>query len=178
MASLMNPRNARLFLIFLIALVGYKANAQGRGGRAAPPPRQTARAAAPIDITGYWVSVITEDWRFRVLTPPKGDYTAIPLKPEGKKVADAWDPAKDEATGEQCRSYGAAGLMRLPGRLHITWQDDQTLKVEMDTGTQTRLFHFGIPPDEQGGWQGVSTASWVYLPVAIRDTAGGRASFG
>ncbi len=173
-----NRCKAQWLFVVVLSLIARNADAQGRGGRGAAQPPQTAKAAAAIDITGYWVSIITEDWRFRVLTPPKGDYTAIPLKPEGRKIADAWDPAKDEAAGEQCRSYGAAGLMRLPGRLHITWQDDQTLKLEADTGTQTRLFHFGPPQDAGGGWQGVSEASWQFLPGAITETAGGRASFG
>ena len=134
---------------------------QGRGGRGnAPPP--TPRAGTRIDLTGNWVSIVTEDWRFRMITPPKGDYASLPLNPEGRKVADTWDPAKDEAAGLQCKSYGAAGLMRVPGRLHITWQDDNTLKIETDAGTQTRLFHFGVekaPPGEPT-WQGYSIATW------------------
>ena len=131
---------------------------------------QTARAGAPIDLTGYWVSVVTGDWRFRMMTPPKGDYTSLPLNAEGRKTADAWDPAKDEAAGEQCRSYGAPALMRVPGRLHMTWQDDQTLKLETDAGMQTRLFYFGPPQSPAGGWQGMSAASWEYLPAAVVDT--------
>ena len=131
-----------------------------RGRGAAPPP--AAKAAAPIDLTGYWVSIITEDWRWRMVTPGKGDYASIPLKPEGVKAADAWDPAKDEAAGEQCRSYGAPALMRIPGRLHLTWQDDNTLKVEADAGTQTRLLHFGDwkSPGGEPTWQGDSVARW------------------
>src|SRR3984957_13921618 len=100
-----------------------------RGGRGGPPA--TPKAAAPIDLTGYWVSIVTEDWRYRMMTPAKGDFPSIPLNPEGRKAAEAWDPAKDEAAGNQCKSYGAGGIMRVPGRLHITWQDDNTLKVEM-----------------------------------------------
>jgi hypothetical protein len=127
---------------------------------AAPPP--SPRAAAPEDLTGYWVSLVTEDWRYRMVTPAKGDYDGVPLSPEGKKVADAWDPAKDEAGGNQCRAYGAAAITRVPGRLHITWQDDRTLKVEASAGTQTRLFVFGGAPAESGQpkWQGSSSASW------------------
>jgi hypothetical protein len=126
---------------------------QGRGG---PPP--TARAAAPVDLTGYWVSVVTEDWRFRMVTPPKGDYQSVPISAEGKRVADTWDPSKDGA----CEAYGAAGLMRMPGRLHITWEDDSTLKIETDAGQQTRLLHFGAstPPGGQRTLQGYSVADW------------------
>ena len=125
----------------------------------AQAPR-TAKAAAVFDITGYWVSVVTEDWRFRMVTPPKGDYTGVSLNAEGRKIADAWDPARDEASGEQCKSYGAPNILRVPGRIHITWQDDETLKIETDTGQQTRLLYFGAPQGQGGGWQGVSKASW------------------
>jgi len=136
--------------------------AQGRGGPPGPPP--TAKAAAPEDLTGYWVSLVTEDWRYRMVTPPKGDYASVPLNPEGRRVADTWDPAKDEAAGLQCKSYGAAALMRVPTRVHITWADDNTLKVETDAGTQTRQFHFGQaqPPSGEGGWQGYSAANWEF----------------
>ena len=58
------------------------------------------------------------------------------------RVADTWDPAKDEREGNACKAYGVAGIMRVPGRLHITWQDENTLKIETDAGTQTRLLHF------------------------------------
>ena len=120
------------------------------------------RAVAPLDLTGYWVSVVTEDWRFRMIVPDKGDFASVPLNPEGKKVAGMWDPAKDQADGNQCRSYGAAGLMRVPGRLHITWENDNTLRVDTDSGTQTRLFHFGGSSSgkEAPNWQGFSVASW------------------
>jgi hypothetical protein len=146
--------------------------AQGPG-RGAPPPPPTPRAAAPIDITGYWISLITEDWRYRQFTPPKGDYESVPIGPAGKKVADAWDPAKDEAAGEQCKAYGAAGIMRMPTRLHITWQDDNTLKLETDAGTQTRIFRFGPPQGAGGDWQGVSSASWDRARAAIATGFGG-----
>ena len=122
----------------------------------------TAKAAAPNDFTGYWVTLVTEDWLYRMVTPAKGDYSGVPLNPMGRKFADVWDPAKDEADGEQCKAYGAPAIMRIPGRAHITWQDDNTLKIEKDSGTQTRLLHFGgTGANAQGGdWQGVSVASW------------------
>ena len=101
-----------------------------------------------------------------MVTPAKGDYASVPLNAEGRKVADTWDPAKDEAAGEQCRSYGAPAIMRVPGRVHIDWQDDNTLKVEMDSGTQTRLFHFtGQAPAGAGTLQGYSAAVWEAAPA-------------
>ena len=102
--------------------------------------------AATVDLTGYWVSLVTEDWRYRMLNAPKGDYYSLPLNAEGKRVADTWDPAKDIAEGKQCLSYGAPNIMREPGRVHITWANDHTLKVEIDAGKQTRLFLFGQAP--------------------------------
>jgi len=119
------------------------------------------RAAAPIDLTGYWVSVVTEDWRYRMVTPTKGDYQGVPMTPEAVKRADAWDPAADTAAGNQCKSYGAAAIMRVPGRLHVTWDDDTTLHIDADAGTQTRIFRFGPPrPKGESSWQGESVASW------------------
>jgi hypothetical protein len=115
---------------------------------------------APIDVTGYWVSLVTEDWRYRMLRPPKGDYVGVPLNPAGRQAADTWDPARDEATGEQCKAYGVGGIMRMPGRLHITWQDDETIKLEADAGTQARTLVFGTPRGQGSDWQGLSSASW------------------
>ncbi len=151
-------------LMWPVGAIGQQAPARG-----APPPQapQSPRALASTDLTGYWVSLITEDWRFRMMTPPKGVRNNFPLTPAGVAATNAWDPAKDEAAGEQCRSYGAVGAIRQPGRLHITWADDRTLKVESEAGTQTRLFHFdAATPQGEPSWQGYSVATWEY--------AGGR----
>ena len=146
-----------VYALFLTAAVLTAApQAQGRQGGAPSP-----RAAAPIDLTGTWVSVVTEDWRWRMRTPPKGDYTSLPLTDAAIKVANAWDPARDTSSGEQCRGYGAAAIMRLPGRVRVAWENDTTLKIEAEAGTQTRLFHFVKPPPGHGpGWQGTSIATW------------------
>ena len=155
---------------------------QGRGGAATPP--RSPKEASPVDLTGYWAAAITEDWRFRMVTPPRGDYASVPLNADGTKAADAWDPAKDIAAGEQCRAFGAAGIMRLPVRLHITWQDDSTLKVDIDNGNQVRLFHFpstssGQVPSaarDAPSWQGMSLAGWetVQQGQGLAPAAGGR----
>ena len=114
--------------------------AQGRGGRGGGAAPQNAKAAAVFDPTGYWVSVITEDWRYRMVTPSLGDYQGVPMTPEARKIADAWDPAKEEASGDVCKSYGAPALLRVPNRLHITWQDDQTLPGDVRL-VQPGLWH-------------------------------------
>ena len=134
-----------------------------------PPAPVTAKSVAPIDITGWWVAVITEDWRWRMLTPPKGDYASLPLNNEGRRVADTWDLAKDDAAGLSCKPYGIGNIMRMPGRMHITWHDDRTLKAEFDAGTQTRLLHFGQKPANLGppSWQGYSQAEWQVAGQAV-----------
>jgi hypothetical protein len=158
---------------FLLPVLGVAAWAQGPPqGRGGPPP--TPRAGAPVDLTGYWVSIVTEDWRFRMFTPPKGDFAGVPLNAEGTKVGQAWDPAKDEAAGQQCKSYGMPALMRVAGRFHITWDNDTTLKVEADSGTQTRLLHFGSAPAQLGppSLQGYSTAAWSRTTARSRGGEG------
>jgi hypothetical protein len=127
--------------------------AQG-GGQAQAP--QAAREQAAFDPTGYWVSVITEDWRWRMLTAENGSYPAIPLSAEGRRVADQWDPASDRAEGNACKAYGAGNIMRMPTRLHVTWEDDNTLRIDTDAGMQTRLFYVDAEPT----WQGYSVAQW------------------
>jgi hypothetical protein len=134
--------------------------AQARGGTAVAI---SSRAAAPIDLSGQWVAVVSEDWRWRMITPSKGDIVSIPLNLQGQLLAEAWDPARDEAAGEECKAYGAPGLMRGPIRMRISWHDDNTLKVETDYGMQTRLFRFANTTVQPGPrtWQGVTAAEWI-----------------
>jgi hypothetical protein len=132
------------------------------------------RSDAVMDLTGYWVAVIDEDWRWRMITPEKGDFSGVPLTIEGRRVADVWDPAKTEAAGAQCSAYGAPSLMRMPTRLHITWADDNTLKIETDAGMQTRLLHFGeTPPKGDRSWQGTSFPIWEGDPRQVPKRGGG-----
>ena len=90
----------------------------GRGGAAAP---QTAEAAATNDLSGYWVRIITEDWRWLMAVPAKGNADSIPISPAGRAILDAWDPAKDEAEGNQCKGYAAGAISRLPTRALVSW---------------------------------------------------------
>lgn len=196
----------------LASLVGLTTvDAQGRGGRGSAPA--TARAIAPIDLTGYWTAVVTEDWHVRMRTAPRGDFgvgepgvienpgvgllgvgpnpsarSNIPYNIAGAQAAMKWDPARDEAEGNACKAYGAPGVMRQPTHLRIGWQDDNTLKIEADAGTQTRLVRFGPPADPgrmdftnatyfpppparteapagvEPSWQGYSIAHWNIVP--------------
>lgn len=148
----------------------------GRGGRGgAPTVVRTPRQMAPVDFTGYWTALITQDWRWRMVVPPKGAFNGVPLNAEGRRVLETWDPAKDAAAGEQCRAFGALNVMRLPGRLRVSWQDDTTLKIETDAGTQTRLFRFTPTTEGGGDWQGVSIASWELMPARRGPAQLGRA---
>src|SRR6202167_4582019 len=128
---------------------------------AACAQNRPAQTAAPIDITGYWVSIIVDEWRFRV-TPQKGDIPYLPLNTEARQIANAWDPAKDEAEGKPCKAYGAVGVMQRPGRIHITWDNPATVRLEADAGTQIRVLHFGAAVADKGqpSWQGYSAAEW------------------
>jgi hypothetical protein len=163
-----------------LAVSNVPARAQRAQPPATPAPQAAPQARAPVDLTGYWVSVVTEDWRWRMVTPRKGDYAALPLNPEGRRVADTWDRDKDVAAGNQCRPFGVGGLMRMPGRLHITWQDPNTLKIDADAGTQTRLLHFdNQPTPAEKTWQGTSVAQWEVTEALLADARQrGRAGAG
>jgi hypothetical protein len=150
----------------------------------APKPQEekppTPQSWAQFDPTGYWVSVVTEDWRYRMITAPKGDAGSVPVNEDALKASKEWDVAKDTQAGNQCKAFGAAGIVRQPGRLHITWADEKTLRIEFEAGTQTRLLHFtGYPypmgftggetpvqlrrfeaPNEAPSLQGYSVAAW------------------
>jgi hypothetical protein len=162
-----------IFYVLILSVLARNAVAQQRGAApqgatpAAPQPPPTPRASAQVDITGNWVPLITEDWRWRMVTPPKGNYASVPLNDAGKKLADTWDLAKDEAAGEQCKPYGAAAIMRMPVRVQISWADDTTLKIETDGGQQTRLFNFDKAKQATGPrtWQGFSAAEWTRPPA-------------
>ena len=151
----------------LPVLMSAVAHGQGQAGQ---PPRAvnpSPRELAPIDLTGYWVSVVTEDWRYRMVMPLKGDYGSVPLNAAGRKAADAWT----EAQAGRCEAFGAAAVMRAPGRIHVTWEDDSTLKIETEAGSQTRRVRFG-PASASGAplgatLQGVSVAKWDPPPDVI-----------
>jgi len=154
------------FLVFaLLATVSLSGGLQAQRGGGPGGAAQSGRAAAADDLTGTWVSVVAEHWHLRMLVPPKGEFAMLPLNQAGRKMAAAWDPAKEPAGDEQCKGYGAAAIMRIPSRLDIRWAGDNQLRMEIDSGTQTRLFNFGAgaaPATAQpASWQGYSTASWV-----------------
>jgi hypothetical protein len=162
------------FVIVFFGMLAASASLYAQGRAPLPPgPPTTPKAAAPIDLTGYWVSMIVDEWRFRV-SPQKGDILYMPINAEARRLANAWDPAKDEADGQQCKAYGAVGVMQRPGRLHIAWENDNTLRIDADAGTQTRLLHFGAPPAQKGAptLQGYSSAQWLVGNRVLLDMGG------
>ena len=153
---------------FILALASpafaQRGGAAGRGGGAPATPQ----ASAALDLTGYWVSVISEDWKYRMVTPKAGVFDSLPLNGDGRKIGMAWDPSKDEAAGEACRAYTAANVMRLPGRIHVTWRDANTLQIETDAGTQTRLLRFGnttAPAPPRCAYAGVAITTRMTAPT-------------
>jgi len=155
-----NARVAAAIVLVLLAFAGsasLRAQQRGRGNA----PVRSAQESAPIDLTGYWVSYVTENWRYRMVTPAKGEYRRIPVSPAALPLINSWDPAADERAGNQCKSYGAGNILNVPGRVHITWQDAETLRLDTDAGTQTRLFHFAArTAAAAASWQGESSATW------------------
>jgi hypothetical protein len=156
----------RAALAVAVALIGAAGASHVALAQRAEAEARSPRATAPIDLTGYWVSVVSEDWRHRMATARKGDYESVPLSEEGRRVADGWDLEADNAAGVQCKAFGVGGIMRQPGRLHITWADDDTLRVDFDAGTQTRLLELdpGSQPSGEKTWQGHSRATWLRPP--------------
>lgn len=172
-------RTAAAAICLTLAIFLFPSASAQQRGRGAPPPPAIPRNVAPVDVAGTYVSVVTEDWRWRMVTPRKGDYTSLPISAEGRRVADAWDIAKDEAAGEACKPFGVGGIIRQPGRIQVAWQDDQTLKVDFDAGTQTRMLSFDKSkrPGAEKTWQGYSTAEWEG-PVGRGAGPGGRGGDG
>jgi len=151
---------ALLFTFVFLSLCG-PSNAQAPA-RGAQRGAQSAQSIAPIELTGTWVAVISEDWRHRMVTPRKGDFESLTLNAEGMKVANNWDLARDNQTGLQCKAFGIGGIIRQPGRIRISWQDENTLKMDFDAGTQTRVLNFdkSRKPGPEKSWQGHSIAEW------------------
>lgn len=170
---------ARLVKVTLaLALLITSQFAAAQFGGPPPSPPGPARDVAPIDLTGQWVSIVTEDWRFRIVTPPKNDYPGLPLTAAARAAANEWDPQADLAAGNACKAYGVGGIMRMPTRLRIAWTDASTLEINTDAGRQTRILHFdGTTPQTAGAptWQGVSTAEWEMRRLGNEQGFSGRA---
>ena len=73
-------------------------------------------------------------------------------------------------------NYGAAAIMRMPTRLHITWESDAVLRIDTDAGQQTRrlLFDKSRPAPAGRSLQGFSLAEWYRPARAGGAGRGGR----
>ena len=159
-----------------IALVAGTVFAQPPSGG---PDTRTARERAPIDITGQWVSVVNEDWLWRMVTPPAGDTASIPLNAQGRAVALDWDLESDIAAGRLCHAFGPPGLIRQPTRVRISWEGDGTMRLDFDAGTQTRRLDFETNASPaQSSLQGHSSASWTRMSRPPGMFGGGSEAMG
>ena len=143
-------------LAVVVALTGVIGASLSAQAPAAPPPQELE--PENLDLAGYWVSIVNESYRWRMVTPPPGDFASLPLNDEGERVGNLWTPDQDGS----CQAYGMGGLMRMPTRLHITWADDDTLQIETDAGMQTRMLYFNAAEAAGMGpsLQGRSVAEW------------------
>ena len=151
-------RSQRAPLVALLALAGVALHVSAYGQP--PPDTRSARERAPIDLTGQWVAVVDEDWRWRMVTPPVGDTSSLPVNERARAAAAAWDLERDKAEGNLCKAFAGPGLMRQPTRIRIDWQDDDTLRLEFDAGRQTRLLEFAPRAPAERSLQGHSEAQW------------------
>lgn len=151
-------------LMFILGLGSSLANAQISSIQTRSNNAEPGRDGAPIDLTGTWVSIVTEDWRWRMTTPLIGDFANIPENEAAREFGMAWRPEND--VGNECAAYGAPAIMHRPGRIKIAWEDDLTLKMEFDAGMQTRTFHFGETMSTTAlSRQGFTAAKWEDVPA-------------
>jgi hypothetical protein len=151
---------AAVLLAAPLALLGGSASAQAQ---APAPVAGLAQRFAPIDLTGTWVSIVTEDWHLRMIAPPPGDFEGLPLTQAAQDAAKATDMAQVAAAGRACEAYGAPMIMREPGRVRISWENSDTLRIDTDAGQQTRRFYFAnAPAPGAPSLQGRSIAEWDY----------------
>jgi hypothetical protein len=76
----------------------------------------------------------------------EGDYGRVPLSPRDARWPTVGIRQADKGSGQRVQGRLAPPTScACPGACHITWQDDATLKVEADAGTQTRTLRFASP---------------------------------
>jgi hypothetical protein len=161
------------FLAAALLALAVFAPAEAQFGPPPPPDTRSARERAPIDITGQWVAVVNEDWRWRMVTPPVGDAASLPINAAARTAAAAWDLERDRREGNLCKAFGPPGLIRQPTRVRIDWENDDTLRLEFDAGRQTRRLQFEPAPPGAPSLQGHSTAQW-YRQAQSRGVFGVR----
>ena len=95
---------ASVISVVVVLATPARMHGQGRGAplpaptapfgvaQGAPSDSRGAKASAPVDPTGYWVAVVNEDWRYRMVTPAKGDETPEERQPHLKEDRDLLRP--------------------------------------------------------------------------------------
>ena len=58
-------------------------------------------------------------------------------------------------------------VMRVPGRIRVSWENDTTLRIDTDAGLQTRRLRFGAAAPDAGD---------PHLAGAFRSRSGSRSS--
>ena len=159
MKGMAQPRSRSRAFSLLLSLVSVAAS-EPADAQPGPPDTRSPRERASIDITGQWVAVVTEDWRWRMITPPVGDTASLPVNERARAAAAEWDLERDRAEGALCKAFAGPGLMRQPTRIRIEWEDGDTLKLEFDAGRQVRRFEFTPQPVAERSLQGYSEAQW------------------
>ena len=159
MKGMAQPRSRSRAFSLLLSLVSVAAS-EPADAQPGPPDTRSQRERASIDITGQWVAVVTEDWRWRMITPPVGDTASLPVNERARAAAAEWDLERDRAEGALCKAFAGPGLMRQPTRIRIEWEDGDTLKLEFDAGRQVRRFEFTPQPIAERSLQGYSEAQW------------------
>ena len=159
MKGMARPRSRSCAFSLLLSLVSVAAS-EPADAQPGPPDTRSPRERASIDITGQWVAVVTEDWRWRMITPPVGDTASLPVNERARAAAAEWDLERDRAEGALCKAFAGPGLMRQPTRIRIEWEDGDTLKLDFDAGRQVRRFEFTPQPPAERSLQGYSEAQW------------------
>src|SRR6266571_570633 len=111
-----------------------------QAGRGSAP--STPKAANPTDFTGYWVSVVTEDWVYRMVTPSKALVPVFRCTPKDAKWRMLGIPQKMKPRAINVRSTERLQSSGFQGACILHGTPDYTLKIETDAGTQTRLLNF------------------------------------
>ena len=159
----------------MVVAAGQPAAQPGGFGRGGGGPAASPREAAPVDLAGTWVSLVTEDWIERMSPDSPGSGTGGGFGGGGGGGRGGGGP-EPAASQDPCAAYGAGGIMRVPGRVRISWQDDDTLLMELDAGSQRRVIDFAADAPASAGLslQGRSTAEWQGSGGRGRGGRGGR----
>ena len=118
--------------------------------------------AAEADLSGFWGPRVHEDHKYRWEGPEHGEYDGLPLTAEAYAIADAWDPMEYYRPENQCSPMGITMILRIPGNVHISYEDENTLRIDSEIFGMTRRVYLDARPREDGPltWGGHSLGEW------------------